>query len=1343
MILERTTRTADVYPYDESYAPMTNVPIVSGATAWDDEDGTTYILVFNESLYYGSKLHHSLINPNQVRMNGVDFWDNPFDPYHRLSIEVEGGPFIPMHYVGTKLQFTTRVPTDAELNDCHHIDMTSKQPWEPQQVVLAQLQSSTTSDDQPLRATISTIHTNDHPFSTYEEVRYSYLHPSSTDAILHSIQPSLVMLSEIMSDVNSEANNNNIIGDDYVIPSDVPARRTFISHERHRSTTAMNLAEAWGIGIKRAKDTMMATTQRGTRSAILPLSRRYRADMRYNVKTIEGKYATDTLWSEVRSLHQNVCAQVYTNKNGFTVCYPMAKATGDTIGDTLSDFIHDFGVPEHLTFDGAQAQVGKGTEFMKKIKKYSIKYHISSPRRPNENPAEASIRELKKRWYRIMVKKNVPKRLWDYGLVWVSETGNLSVSSSRYAKGRTPLEIVTGETPDISEYLDFSFYDWVTFNINAGLGETQLGRWLGVSHKIGQLMSYWILTPAGHVVSCVTVQRLTNLEQQTDKWKNEMQKYDVAIEKRFDTSSSKADKYYGEAPVWNRLTTSDVDEEFIDEFNKVISDSNVKEVDEEPTPDAFDPYVSMEIGLPRGADDELQHAHVKKRVVDDDGKPVGVANNNPLLDSRMYEVEFLDGSTETLAANIIAENLLAQVDEHGHRQMLLDEIIDHRTTSEAVPKSEGYITTKNGTKRKVRTTKGWQLCIQWRDGSTNWIPLKDVKESNPVELAQYAIEKGIANEPAFAWWIDYTMKKKKAIISKVRSKYWQRTHKYGIRMPKSVEEAYQIDLEEGNTLWRDAIAKEMNKIRDAFELYTGDPSTLIGYQEITTHWIFDIKLGENFRRKARLVGDGHKTKPPTSVTYSSVVSRESVRVCLLIAALNELQVLSGDIENAYLTAPCRERCWTRGGAEFGTGAGNIFIIARALYGLKSSGAAFRSFLAETLDAIEFKSSIADPDVWMRPATKPDNEQYYEYVLCYVDDILCISYDARKPMDEIARCFKFKNDEIVPPEIYLGARLEEKSINNHNCWTMSSKDYVKASVANLEERLGKLGMKPLPTKANLPMTSNYVPELDGTPELDEKGVTMFQELIGILRWAIEIGRVDIMTEVSMLSSYQASPREGHLEQAIHIFAYLKKNPKLTLYFDPALPRIDESGFIGGEKENFLDYYRDAAEEMPPRMPEPKGRQVTTTAFVDASHAANKVTRRSHTGFVLFVNRAPVLWYSKRQNTIESSTFSSEFVAMKTCMEAIVALRYKLRMFGVPTNTPTDVLCDNQSVVNNSSKVDSVLNKKHSSIAYHAVRWTVAAGAIRVGKIGTDENIADAFTKRLSIDKRKYLFGAWTY
>ena len=197
--------------------------------------------------------------------------------------------------------------------------------------------------------------------------------------------------------------------------------------------------------------------------------------------------------------------------------------------------------------------------------------------------------------------------------------------------------------------------------------------------------------------------------------------------------------------------------------------------------------------------------------------------------------------------------------------------------------------------------------------------------------------------------------------------------------------------------------------------------------------------------------------------------------------------------------------------------------------------------------------------------------------------------------------------------------------------------------------------------------------------------------------------------------------------------------------PELPRMD-FGEFRTKREDFAELYRDAEEELPHKMPSPRGRSLTMTAFVDASHAANKVTRRSpHSGYIIFLNRAPVVWYSKRQQTVETSTFSAEFIALRVCLEAIEHLRFKLRCFGIPMpqGEPTYVYCDNESVVKNTTNVESTLNKKHSSIAYHHCRLSVAAGVITLTHISTHENIADCFTKRLPSSTRHYLFGNWTY
>ena len=162
-------------------------------------------------------------------------------------------------------------------------------------------------------------------------------------------------------------------------------------------------------------------------------------------------------------------------------------------------------------------------------------------------------------------------------------------------------------------------------------------------------------------------------------------------------------------------------------------------------------------------------------------------------------------------------------------------------------------------------------------------------------------------------------------------------------------------------------------------------------------------------------------------------------------------------------------------------------------------------------------------------------------------------------------------------------------------------------------------------------------------------------------------------------------------------------------------------------DWTDYYDEKEEELPPKMPKPRGRPVKVTIYVDANHAGNVVTRRSQTGVLIFVNNAPIMWFSKKQNTVEAATFGSEFNAMRVAVEMNKALRYKLRMFGVQIDGPSNVFCDNDSVVKNASLPHSSLQKKHHAITYHFVREMAARGAIRVAKIAGENNLADIFTK----------------
>ena len=127
---------------------------------------------------------------------------------------------------------------------------------------------------------------------------------------------------------------------------------------------------------------------------------------------------------------------------------------------------------------------------------------------------------------------------------------------------------------------------------------------------------------------------------------------------------------------------------------------------------------------------------------------------------------------------------------------------------------------------------------------------------------------------------------------------------------------------------------------------------------------------------------------------------------LSIAALNKLDILACDIQNAYLTAKCREKIYTIVGPEFGSEEGSTMIIEMALYGIKRGGAAFRSKLAGVLyDNLSYRPSLTDPDVYLRPARKPNSQKYYEYVLCYVDDVLVMLHNPQLTMGGIKETFK--------------------------------------------------------------------------------------------------------------------------------------------------------------------------------------------------------------------------------------------------------------------------------------------------------------------------------------------------
>jgi hypothetical protein len=1304
-VFEETGKTVNVFSYDPKLGSTTS-NVVSGCFSYDDPtSGRVILLIVHQGLHM-PHLSYSLIPPFQMRENDVIVNDrpkfqtrNPTEDDHCVIVSRDDLSTyrFPLSLRGTTSFIDVRKPTDGEIQDdsLERFELTYQSPdWEPG------------TDRFSVMEDRLELETAARP-STGDRSTVSAVNRAEVD-----MTPAISMYEHEVSQGNAIlAGISSVYCDDLL--AQAMRERRIVSAVTSGSRTALTpetLAKNWNIPLERAKQTLAVTTQRGIRSRPTVLTRRFKTNdrmLRYN--RLDAKMFTDTLEAGTLSRRQNKYAQAYVIPPNWTKAYSMRKK--NDAHHTLSSLFHDIGVPETLVMDGSKEQTMG--EFRKKCRDAGAHVHQTEPYSPWQDRAELAIRELKKKTRRAMMKTRCPKRLWDDCLELMADINSHSVQDNHGLDGQTPQAIITGETPDISRFAEFSFYQWVKwFDQEAAMPEDQekYGRYLGPSRDVGSLMTSKILNDTGNTLYRSTFRALTQDE------------IDSPIEKTIrDEFDRKIAKVLGDA-----FNPSDIPEDETPEY-ELYEDDEVGKVEtpdrDDYDEDAIDMYLKAEVTLPIAG--EMKTGTVERRKRDSDGNLIGKAHHNPILDTRMYTVRFPDGKEAEYAANIIAENMLSMCDEEGNQYLLMNHIVDHKKEENAVPKKDAFIWIR-GRKYPRKTTKGWKLCVEWKDGTTSWVPLSTLKESNPVEIAEYAVAHELSDEPAFSWWVPYTLKKRDAIISAVNKRYWKRTHKYGIRVPKSVAEAYEIDKENGDDRWAQSIQKEMNAVRVAFHILEDGVDPPPGYQYMDCHLVFDVKF-DGFRFKSRMVAGGHMVDAPSFLTYASVVSRETVRIALTIAALHDLDVKAADVENAYLTAPTTEKVWTVCGPEFGPDQGKKALIVRALYGLKGSGASYRNHISDCMRHLQYEPCKADPDLWMKPMTRPeDGFQYYAYVLIYVDDILAISHDALGDLNKIDLYFKMKKGSIGDPDIYLGSRLKQVVLpNGVEAWMMSPAKYVAESIKTVESYLEKNYDKKLPKRVSGPLPTNYRPELDVTEELVGDELSYFHSQIGILRWIVELGRIDIIAEVSCLASCLALPRKGHLEAVFHLFAYLKKKPNGVVVLDPTYPDIDLRKFNDGV--DWKNIYGDIKEPIPPDAPPPRGKTLITRLFVDSDHAGDVLTRRSRTGFIIYLNGAPVVWYSKRQGTVETSVFGAEFVAMKVGFEACRGLRYKLRMMGVPIDEPFYCYGDNMSVIQNTQNPESTLKKKSNSICYHYIRECVAMGEAMTAHIRSEDNPADICTK----------------
>ena len=399
-----------------------------------------------------------------------------------------------------------------------------------------------------------------------------------------------------------------------------------------------------------------------------------------------------------------------------------------------------------------------------------------------------------------MLKTQSPKLLWDHCLELEALIRSHTAHGIYALDGETPEWKMKGSTADISQICKYSWYEWVMFRDSSHQDPKNtmiLRRYFGPSIDVGSAMTTKILKENGEIMSRSTLRSLSPTKMENPAH--------IDSRKRFDASIT----------LWlipNAVTADFNHEHITPEFNYYDGDNKdgsprhmpeTPPIEIEPTPEVGDNYVNVEIMLPRSA--SLERGRVVSRKRDADGNPVGNADTNPILDSCQYEVLFDNGEVTELTVNVIATSMYARCDPDGNQYVLFDSFVDYRKKDTALS-LPGQKIVVNGWALLCRSTVGWQLCCKWKDGLTSWEKPSDMKKSHPIETAEYAKAQEIDHEPAFNFWVPHVLKKREGIISLVKQRdaqYLKRTHKFGIEVPKSVKDTYDLDKKNDNTFWAD------------------------------------------------------------------------------------------------------------------------------------------------------------------------------------------------------------------------------------------------------------------------------------------------------------------------------------------------------------------------------------------------------------------------------------------------------------------------------------------------------------------------------------------------------------
>ncbi len=397
---------------------------------------------------------------------------------------------------------------------------------------------------------------------------------------------------------------------------------------------------------------------------------------------------------------------------------------------------HDAGVPRVLVTDNASEFIGDNSRFRKLARIAGSHCRSTEAYTQKHNLAEASIREINRLYKKLKRLSNSPKAVWDHLVEYTATILSHSAKRSLQLRGSVPETQITGDTADISHLTEFQWYQWIWYIPNSETPRDRLdrgapkrdhmenrglGRYLGPSPTVGERMTAKVLSSSGRVISRTSVFPLTAEDEANPAMKERMQEWTQSLREVLKHRSDPPTRAEDDA-----MFPTDHDEDNLYDY---YEDETINEADNMPPdadsmdPNTFDKLLKAQVFIPKG--DSTRLGKVVRRKRNAEGNLIGHVNEvNPLHSTAMYEVEFADGTTEAYAANTIAECIFSQVDAEGHDILALDEILDHETTEDAVPKEHGWYNGHNGQRKRLQTTKGWHLLFKYKDGTTQWHALK-------------------------------------------------------------------------------------------------------------------------------------------------------------------------------------------------------------------------------------------------------------------------------------------------------------------------------------------------------------------------------------------------------------------------------------------------------------------------------------------------------------------------------------------------------------------------------------------------------------------------------------------